>query len=56
MCQQQQYPDIEPEEGKEVKSPLEGENKYLGENIANTLSQWLKAHTWKKLPRQAPAL
>lgn len=52
VCQQQQYLNIHPEEGKEVKSPLEGKNKYLGENIP----PWLKAHTWKELPRQAPAL
>lgn len=51
-CQQQQYLDIDPEQGKEVKSSLQGKNIYLGENIP----QWFKAHTWKKLPRQAPAL
>lgn len=52
VCQQQQYLDIDPEEGKEAKSPLEGKNKYLGENIP----QWLKTRMWKKLPRQGNSL
>lgn len=45
-CQQQQYLDIDPEGGQEVKSPLEEKNKYLGENNL----QWLRAHSGRTSP------